>query len=172
MKYLKVGLRELVEQSTVGNTAKTYVGKRVKYPVFQGYMEEVPIYERHRRGRNWLAKIELDPSSPGGLQREFMKLGKGSYYYNVSDLEVGDPVEFGADYYSGGGRRSPERLYGVVTGKGSNWIEFEFVSNAKEAIKKAQELREVEGVSDSPLAEFSDEELIAELERRGYRVVK
>ncbi|OYT50381.1 hypothetical protein B6U83_00110 [Thermoplasmatales archaeon ex4484_36] len=81
-----------------------------------GALVEVPVYCGHPRGKNWMAKITPDPASPGGLHRDFFKRAKGKYYYMVpsGSLSPGDRVEFGADYYTGSGRREKKRWYGVV----------------------------------------------------------
>ncbi len=79
-----------------------------------GALCRVPCWERHSRGKNWLALISVSPSSPGGLARDFAAKAKGNYYYMVPSWGVGDAVEFGADYYSGSGKKSAERWYGYV----------------------------------------------------------
>lgn len=89
-------------------------GEWASYPKEQGFLTDVPIYESHKRGRNWLAKIERDPRSPGGLARTFMEVGRDSYFYDVSGLERGDVMEIGADYYTSSGNPSRNRLYWVV----------------------------------------------------------
>lgn len=80
----------------------------------EGALATVPpsCWESHKRGKNWLATISVDPSSPGGLARSFVPKAKGEFYYLLPDLAPGDAVEFGADYYSGGGRKNPTRWYG------------------------------------------------------------
>ncbi|MFW6156940.1 MAG: hypothetical protein ACOC7J_06455, partial [Armatimonadota bacterium] len=68
--------------------------------VEEGALTEVPIYEGHRRGKNWFARIAKDPTAPGGLSREFADRAKGRYYYVIPEWATpGTPVEFGADYY-------------------------------------------------------------------------
>jgi hypothetical protein len=81
-----------------------------------GALTDVPddCWQTHKRGKNWLAMISVDPSSPGGLSRNFAAKAKGEFFYLLPDLSPGDPVEFGADYYSGSGRKSPTRWYGFV----------------------------------------------------------
>ncbi len=84
------------------------------YKIESDYLVDVPIYTTHRRGKNWMAKISKDPESPGGLARQFAKKGHGEYYYSVKDINVGDVLEFGADYYTGSGNKDPRRKYAVV----------------------------------------------------------
>jgi hypothetical protein len=90
-----------------------------------GAMIEVPIYETHHRGKNWMAIIEPDPRSPGGLHRTFVERGKGKFYYMVNELEIGQNIEFGADYYSSGGRKNKNRWYGRITNITDTEIEIE-----------------------------------------------
>jgi len=47
-----------------------------QFKVEDGALVEVPIYETHSRGRNWLAIIESDPQAPNGLKRQFVTNGK------------------------------------------------------------------------------------------------
>ena len=61
-----------------------------------------------------MAVVTVSPSSPGGLGRDFADKAKGEFYYIVPTLTKGDAVEFGADYYSGAGRKTTERWYGFV----------------------------------------------------------
>lgn len=75
---------------------------------------EVPIYELHHRGRNWLAVIGVDAQSPGGFTRRFMPRGRGAVYYSIEALALFDPIEFGADYFTTTSRRVGSRWYGVV----------------------------------------------------------
>jgi hypothetical protein len=81
-----------------------------------GALTQAPCWETHKRGKNWLARICVSPSSPGGLGRDFADKAKGDSYYIIPDgwLSVGDAVEFGADYVSGGGRTTRDRWYGFV----------------------------------------------------------
>ncbi|GEM_PF-4210589 len=95
----------------------------MRFKVEMGAMVEVPIYEGHKRGKNWMAVIQPDPNSPGGLRRDFQQTAKGKYYYMINGLKIGDPVEFGADYYTGGGKKHSKRWYGIVRDIGEDYIE-------------------------------------------------
>jgi hypothetical protein len=148
-----------------------------KYRVEQGAMVEVPLYESHKRGKNWAAVVTKDPKAPGGLNRNFLKRAYGKYYYFVDSLKVGDVVEFGADYYTSSGRKDANRKYAVVIAVTTDVVELEEFANADEAFEYAKKLQErdtteVELPYNEELAKFSDEELIRELERRGYKVVE
>jgi hypothetical protein len=103
---------------------------------------EVPVWESHRRGRNWAATISPDPRAPGGLARDFWPKARGRYYYLVPALEPPVPVEFGADYYSGSGhlyRRS--RWYGVVLAATPDRLYLEPAASALKAVRRAAELK-------------------------------
>ena len=103
-------------------------------PVSDGAMLGAPVYESHRRGKNWMAVIAPDPAAPGGVARTFVPRGRGRYYYIVSADLVGQPVEVGADYISSGGKRSPKRWYGVVRALTSEEIRIEHYETATQAI--------------------------------------
>src|SRR5690554_6293932 len=61
-------------------------------PVRDGAMLSAPVYEGHKRGKNWMAIITPDPTAPGGVARTFVPRGRGEYYYIVSTDLVGQPV--------------------------------------------------------------------------------
>lgn len=83
--------------------------------VMGGALTEVPIFNGHHRAKNWMARIYANPmAGPGGLGRIFQDRARGEFIYEVSGIRVGMPVEFGADYYTGVGRKKPERWYAVV----------------------------------------------------------
>lgn len=111
----------------------TYIGK-----VEDGAMVEAPVYESHARGKNWMATIEADPAAPGGLAREFVKKGRGRYFYIVGPEVVGKAVEIAADYTSSGGKRHPKRWYGVVRNVTDSEIVIDGFATADEAIKAAR----------------------------------
>lgn len=109
------------------------------FAIEENALVEVPCFESHQRGKNWLAVISSDPSAPGGLHREFQPRGHGGYYYLVSGLKVGQPIEFGADYYSGSGRKSSLRFYGVITALTEQSLSVEKTDTGKQAIKMSRE---------------------------------
>lgn len=79
-----------------------------------GALTEVPIWEPHKRGTNWMAKIVVDPNSPGGLSRTFAEKAKGDSYYLLTPLLTGQAIEFGADYSSASGNKTRKRWFGYV----------------------------------------------------------
>jgi hypothetical protein len=88
-----------------------------KFKVMGGALVEFPVYETHKRGRNWVALARYNPVIAGGIDRFWFNRGAGKVitaFIVPSDLGVDDVVEFGGDYVSGSGSRSPDRWYGVV----------------------------------------------------------
>jgi hypothetical protein len=96
--------------------------ENVKLTVVNSALLEAPVFEQHYRGQNWLAIIRIDPNSPGGLSRKWLPKANGGGYI-VTDLEVLDAVEFGADYKTSLGKKHPKRWYGVVVEKRIESIE-------------------------------------------------
>jgi hypothetical protein len=86
-----------------------------RFQVMNGGLLEMPIWGTHHRCRNWAAIISLAPALPGGIDRWWFNRGAGPVKLIVpNELEVHDPIEFGADYIRGSGYRDPERWYGVI----------------------------------------------------------
>jgi len=121
------------------------MSKQEKFKIELGSLLEVPCFERHSRGKNWMAVIRKDPHKPGGLHRNFQDKSNGVYYYDVEGLEINDPVEFGADYYSCGGNPKRTRWYGVIktiTEKEISIVEYDTAIQAIDAANKAKESKE------------------------------
>lgn len=102
---------------------------------------ESPIYESHDRGRNWLAVIDVSPTMPSGLSRQWMPQGRGECFYIIEQLKLFDPVEFGADYVTVGGRKHYKRLYGVVVAITDGYIRVEECETGAKAVIRAKEAR-------------------------------
>ncbi len=105
-----------------------------------GFIVAGPAYENHKRGRNWLATIDTDPTAPGGLKRDFVDRGKGRYMYR-NQLDVGDAFEVGADYYTGGGSKNSNREYGVIIEKHGGTVQVLRFKEPEDAIKFSREMR-------------------------------
>lgn len=90
------------------------MSRQQTFKISMGCMVDAPIFESHKRGKNWFAVIYKSPDSPGGLGRSFQEKAKGEYFYHIQGLEVNDPIEFGADYYSCGGNPHRKRWFGVI----------------------------------------------------------
>lgn len=105
------------------------------YPIEAGALTKVPVYEEHARGKNWFAKISADPTAPGGLSRTFATVAKGKYFYLVPAWCIpGVAVEFGADYYSRGGKKTISRWYGVIRARTEDTLTIERTPNHEAAI--------------------------------------
>jgi hypothetical protein len=104
------------ERETARRAALGMADDEIDLSIEDGALVEVPsgMWSAHKRGRNWMAVIAVNPSSPGGLDRDFAAKAKGESYYILPDLSPGDAIEFGADYYSGSGRKDGNRWYGYV----------------------------------------------------------
>jgi len=113
--------------------------EEIKLEIKDGALFEVPIYEENKRGKNWMAIITPDPKSPGGLARKFCNKANGVYYYMIDGLEVGNAVEFGADYYTGSGRKQAGRWYGIIKTITDDEMILIHCSNSSEAIKISKE---------------------------------
>lgn len=115
MRKVVVDLIDLVEG----------VGDEFVLEIEGGAFTTVPIFSTHKRARVWMARVTRDPRAPGGLRREFAERARGEgYYYLVPrGWKVGDFVEFGADYYTGSGKKDPRRWYGVIVEQTpSKWV--------------------------------------------------
>ena len=110
------------------------------YAIEDGALVDVPVYHQHRRAKNWFARITADPSAPSGLGRQFAERANGRYYYMVpSWAQPGTPIEFGADYYSGSGRKNPRRAYGVITAVTDQALHLIRTDDAQGALELSQQ---------------------------------
>jgi hypothetical protein len=94
----------------------------LKMAVANGALLEVPLFEKHHRGTNWMAVIDIDGTAPGGFSRRWVDRGKGECFYLIDQVTLFDPIEFGADYSTFNGRRYRKRWYGVVIAKTENYL--------------------------------------------------
>ena len=79
----------------------------IEFTVFEGgKVAEMPIFESHRRGRNWVAVLGV---KDGKVQRQFVD--RSGRNFRLDQVPVGAVIEIGADYYTGSGRQEPRRLY-------------------------------------------------------------
>jgi len=134
-------LGEILDSGDGVNYLRVRAQERMKLEIELGALVDVPVYCSHKRGRNWAATVKPDPRSPGGLARKFWQRAYGHYFYMIpKDLQVGDVVEFGGDYYTSSGRRSPERAYCVVLSVTPRYLEVEVYSSSHEAFRRAKQL--------------------------------
>jgi hypothetical protein len=95
---------------------------------------ETPIYETHKRGRNWVAILR--GKNAANLERDFLPMVGGTVV--VSRVALGSALEFGADYISSGGIRHPCREYYVVVGGEAYELIVEQYDTAAKAIRAAR----------------------------------
>jgi hypothetical protein len=115
--------------------------KSVDLRVVNGAVFSAPVYETHERGKNWFAVIDINPTMPGGLARDFVRTGRGECLYIVEQVTRFDAVEFGADYVTGAGRKYPKRWYGVVVEKQSELLRIVECKSGAEAVLLAKDMR-------------------------------
>jgi len=98
---------------------------------------DVLVHEPHKRGKNWVAIISVDPTMPGGLSRVFFDRAraKGPAKYVVPErLLAGDVLEFGADYMTSFGKKKPNRVFAKVITVTADGIEVKPYKTVEEAI--------------------------------------
>lgn len=133
-----------------------------------GALTRCPVWEEHKRGTNWWAKIWTDPSAPAGLGRDFAVKARGEFFYMVPTwAKPGVAVEFAGDYASAGGRKTRNRVYAVITEILTDQIVIQTYETASKAIKAAQDYDQPDMFSDPyKLKDIPTEALMAELKRR------
>jgi len=113
----------------------------LKLRLANGALLDVPVYQKHKRGTNWCAIIDIDGTAPGGLSRRWLPKGKGACYYMTEGLTLFDPVEFGADYTTTTGNRHRDRWYGVIIAKTDDFLLIEAYKSGPAAILAAKDKR-------------------------------
>lgn len=114
----------------------------VYLPCSNNALLQAPVWEDHHRGTNYLAVIDIDGASPGGLARRFLSKGKGDVLYMIDQLAAFDAVEFAADYTTGVGKRKRERWHGVVHAKEHTRLVLQPFETGALAVLRAKELRQ------------------------------
>lgn len=143
-------------------------------------------WSSHMRARNWTATVVFDPAQPGGLRREFWTRGSGSYVSVPPALAAGDFLEVASDYYTCGGNKQADRHYlRVLARQPESLVCREAGKPGEHPRDVADEIKAVDlasadpaamptpvTVTPGPLAEYTTDELLAELVRRGVRVTE
>lgn len=117
-----------------------------------GALSQVPCWESHSRSKNWMAKISLNPNSPGGLDRDFAEKAKGDCFYILPPLSPGDAIEFGADYYARSGKKRPERWHGYVVRVLDDRIILHECKDGKSAVREGEKFAESLAAETEPAA--------------------
>lgn len=113
----------------------------LKLRVAGGSILDAPILEESARGANWLAVIDVDPTMPGGLSRNFADKGRGECLYRVEKIALFDPIEFGADYTTVTGNKHRLRWHGVVIAKTEDHLIVEKAASGAVACLRAKYAR-------------------------------
>lgn len=116
--------------------------KVLKLTVINGSLMQAPVYEAHTRSKNWLARIDVDGTCPGGLSRKFLNTGRGQCLYDVEQLGLFEAIEFGADYITSMGKKHPKRWFGIVTAKTDDALWVEECSSGAAAVLRSKAARE------------------------------
>lgn len=87
----------------------------VSLPLIAFATTAAPLYNTASAARNHAAVIQREePTAPGGLVREFIPACKGHFYYDFSEVQRGDVIEFAADVRMRRGRKARRRAYYTV----------------------------------------------------------
>lgn len=113
----------------------------IRIRIVAGGISEAPMWETHKRGKNWAAIIGADPRMPGGLSRRFLDRGRGDFLYMLGDLSLFDAVEFAGDYVSWGGDVTQNRWFGVVITKTEDALELRRCKRGLDAVVLATDMR-------------------------------
>lgn len=106
-----------------------------------GALLDAPVYDKGPRRSNYLAVIDIDPSMPAGLAREFADKGRGDCLYLTERLSLFDPVEFAADYTTHSGTKHRDWWYGVIVVKTEDYLLVERCASGVKAVLRAKEAR-------------------------------
>lgn len=113
----------------------------LRFIVANGALLEAPVWERHHRGSNWLAVIDVDGTAPGGFSRRFINRGRGACLYLTEQLGLFDALEFAADYTTLAGNKQRDRWFGVVKAITEDFILVEKTGSGVLAVLRAKALR-------------------------------
>lgn len=106
-----------------------------------GALLNAPLYDKGARRSNYLAIIDIDPTAPAGLAREFCDKGRGDCLYLTEKLDLFDAVEFASDYTTTTGNKYRERWYGVIIAKTDDYLLVEKAPSGVKAVLRAKEAR-------------------------------
>ena len=115
--------------------------ERIKLTVINNALCQAPIWNEHRRAKNWAAVIDIDGTAPGGLSRRFLPYGRGPVFYLVEQVALFDALEFAADQLSYSGNKTPNRWFGVVVERTDDFFTLEPFESAMEAIAASKAKR-------------------------------
>ncbi|WP_375274357.1 hypothetical protein [Methylorubrum thiocyanatum] len=99
-----------------------------------------PAYESHSRGKNWVARL----TGPNAAKMDRTFLDMRGRIVDLGDVQRGDCIEVGADYYNARGAKRPYRDYYVVISRSETELVLEEHDTAAQVIKAARLLREAD----------------------------
>lgn len=101
----------------------------------EGESIENPIFEGHRRGKNWVAV--LTGKNAANMERRFLKSHGATV--DLTGVGVGSALEVGGDYISARGIRYPDRRYWRVTDLDETTMAVEVYASAAKLLKAVRE---------------------------------
>jgi hypothetical protein len=117
------------------STEKTATTVETKAIKVEGEAIENPIFEGHKRGRNWVAV--LTGKNAANMERRFLK-SHGSTV-DLTGVSIGSALEVGGDYISARGIRYPDRRYWRVTDLDEATMAVEVYASAAKLLKAVRE---------------------------------
>ncbi len=139
--------------------------------ITDGMIENV-VYNPHQNARNWVAVVEEDKASHGGLTRAFLQKRAHGWYRVSQDVQAGRYLEFAGDRLTMTKKRKENRRYCKILEVLPQVIIVEFCTF--DHVGKWSESVPESVVKGNPLAALSDVEVLqqfvalkGELSRRG-----
>ena len=88
----------------------------MKVSLYLNSMQQTPLYTDDKRYKNWCALVQLDPTAPGGFEREFLDRSQAEgFFYNLPNRSIkGRVLEFASDLQYRTGTRKMNREYYLV----------------------------------------------------------
>lgn len=146
----RASAREDPEKGRLLQQREFVFGGLVTCPIVEGYITDVPLWEAHKRGRNWAAKIASDRTflkaaiydqhhtekPEGGPRYLVANTGRGAQY----TLIVGDVVEFAGDYHSIADEKVSTRRYYRIESLDGEKVDFRPLAakTTEEAVREAK----------------------------------
>lgn len=129
--------------------------------IIDGMLENI-CYSTHKRAHNWIAVVEEDKASAGGLRREFLRKGAHGWCHFSQDIQAGRFLEFAGDRYTMSKQRRENRQYRKILEVLPSVILVEFCT--LDGVGKWSEVTAESVVKDNPWAALTDVELLQQLQ--------
>lgn len=117
------------------SSEKTVVTVETETIKVEGEAVENPIFERHKRGKNWAAI--LTGKNAANMERSFLKTRGPTI--DLTGVGAGTALEIGGDYISSGGIRYPDRRYWRVVKLDETSMVVEVYASASKLLKAVRE---------------------------------